>query len=332
MEYRRLGSTGLNVSKLCLGTWTFGWVTDEGDALDIMSAAAKAGCNFIDTANRYGRPTSHAGTSEEFVGKWLSKQSRDRFVVATKVRGRMGCGPNDEGLSRSHILREVEASLRRLQTDYIDLYWMHWPDPETPLEETLRALDFLVHQGKVRYVGCSNFPAWLLTKSLWISDKHRWCRFEAIQAHYNLVHRAEVERETLDLCLDQGIGLISYSPLEEGFLTGKYQPGREVSQDSRASIRREVRDKFTGKNFAILAQLEEIAVSQGKTPAQIAIAWILTRPAVTSAIIGARKIDQLIENFEAVDIRLSPEEINLLDKVSTWLDDRTPLVLGQSES
>ncbi len=201
MEYRTLGRTGLRVSALCLGTMTFGWTADEPTAHRILSAAVDAGINFVDTADiyPYWAPGAWAGRTEEIIGRWLKGQRREALVIATKVRGPMGPGPNDQGLSRKHIFDAVEGSLRRLGTDYIDLYQVHWPDDETPLEETLRALEDLTRQGKVRYIGASNFPAWLLCKALWISDKHGWARFNSLQPHYNLLHRAEFEREPMAL-------------------------------------------------------------------------------------------------------------------------------------
>jgi aryl-alcohol dehydrogenase-like predicted oxidoreductase len=236
MEYRRLGRTGLKVSTICLGTMQFGWSADEATSHDILNRAVELGCNFIDTADIYSRwaEGNAGGVSEQIIGRWLASGSvrRERIVLATKVRGEMGSGPNDQGLSRGHMMTAVENSLRRLQTDYLDLYQVHWPDEETPLEETLATLTDLVRAGKVRYIGCSNFPAWLLAKSLWVSDVRQLARFDSLQPHYSLVHRAEFERELQPLCLDQGIGVIPYSPLAAGFLTGKYRrdtPAARVS-------------------------------------------------------------------------------------------------------
>ncbi len=236
MEYRNLGRTGLKVSVLCLGTMQFGWTADEAASFSVLDAFVDAGGNFIDTANIYSRwaDNSYAGKSEEIIGRWLKQRGRrEDLVIATKVRGQMGPGPNDEGLSRKHIMRAVEDSLRRLQTDYIDLYQAHWYDSNTPLEETLRAFDDLIAQGKVRYIGASNYPAWLLTKALWVSDKHGYARYDSLQPHYNLVHRAEFERELMHLCQDQGLGVIPYSPLAGGFLTGKYRRDQPVPPSAR---------------------------------------------------------------------------------------------------
>src|SRR5262245_27594802 len=222
MELKRLGNTGLKVSEICLGTMTFAHQADESLSFAIMDRAASVGVNFIDTADVYPVPPSPdtAGRSEIIVGKWLQGQ-RDNFVLATKCRIRVGHGPNDEGLSRVHITRAVEASLKRLRTDYIDLYQSHAPDPDTPLEETLRAFDDLVRQGKVRYVGCSNYPAWQVAVALGVSARLQLSRFDCVQPRYNLLYR-EIEAELLPLCRDQGVGVIAYHPLAAGFLTGRY--------------------------------------------------------------------------------------------------------------
>src|SRR6266540_3443273 len=226
MKMRRMGNTGLKVSEVCLGTMTFGHQCDEKTSFAILDRAAAAGVTFLDTADAYPVPPTPetAGRTEEIVGKWLEGK-HDRFVLATKCRLRVGHGANDEGLSRRHVLRAVEASLRRLRTDYLDLYQAHFPDPDTPLEETLRAFDDLVRQGKVRYLGCSNYQAWRLTRALWESDRHGYPRYECLQPKYNLVIRDEYERELEPLCLEQGVGVIPYSSLASGFLSGKYRSG-----------------------------------------------------------------------------------------------------------
>ncbi len=327
MEYRYLGATGLQVSTVALGTWTFGWSVDRADAVALLNLAREAGCNFIDTADRYGRPKSPAGTAEEWLGDWLASQRREQIVLATKVRGRMGLGPNDEGLSRHYLLRAIEASLRRLKTDYIDLYQIHWPDPGVPLEETLRALETIVTQGKARYLGCSNFPAWLLCRALWISEMRGWNRLEATQVQYSLVHRAEYERELQPLCVDQRVGVLAYSPLGEGFLTGKYEEGQQPLADTRAAQRAEVANHFSSRKFALLRQVQQMAASTGLTPAQGALAWVLGQSAVTAAVVGARRPSQLAENLAAAGIRLTAEAQQNLDQASAWDDDRTPLAI-----
>jgi aryl-alcohol dehydrogenase-like predicted oxidoreductase len=224
MEYTLLGRTGLNISRLCLGTMTFGWSADEATAFRIMDAALEAGINFLDTADIYSRwvEGNIGGETETIIGNWLRNQGRQHVIIASKVRGPMWVGGSGEGLSRTHILQAAEGSLRRLRTDYIDLYQTHWPDEETPLEETLAAFDSLVKTGKVRFIGASNYPAWLLTKTLWVSDVNKLVRFDTLQPHYSLLHRSEFERELQALCKDQHIGVIPYSPLAAGFLTGKY--------------------------------------------------------------------------------------------------------------
>src|ERR1700676_570323 len=236
MNIRRMGRTGLKVSEVCLGTMRFGPRGDEAPAFAILDRAADAGVTFIDSADVYPVPPSPetAGRTEEIIGNWLQGK-RDRFVLATKCRMRVGHGPTDEGLSRRHILKAVEDSLRRLHTDYIDLYQAHSPDPETPLEETLRALDDLVRQGKVRYLGCSNYPAWQVALAIGISATHDWARFDCVQPRYNLLYR-EVEAELLPLCRDQGLGVIAYNPLAGGFLTGKYKPSEPAPVGTRFTL------------------------------------------------------------------------------------------------
>jgi aryl-alcohol dehydrogenase-like predicted oxidoreductase len=298
----------------------FGWSADEATAQDVLSEAVTLGCNFIDTADVYSRwvEGNPGGVSEEIIGRWLQQRDvrRDEVILATKVRGRMGDGPNDEGLSRHHIMNAVDASLRRLQTDYIDLYQVHYYDENTPLEETMRAMDDLVRAGKVRYVGCSNYPAWRLTKALWVSDRHGYVRYDSLQPHYNLVHRAEFERELQPLCLDQGIGVIPYSPLAAGFLTGKYRRDEPLPDSDRAAgIKRRY---MNDRGFSAVETLEEIGAAHEATVAQTAIAWVLANPAVSSAIIGANSLSQLRDTLKGVEISLSADEKAALDEVTTW--------------
>jgi aryl-alcohol dehydrogenase-like predicted oxidoreductase len=298
----------------------FGWSADEETSFAVMSRAIELGCNFLDTADVYSRWISgnSGGESETIIGKWLASGAvaRDQLILATKVRGPMGPGPNDAGLSRAHILNAVEESLRRLQTDYIDLYQVHSPDRETPLDETLEALHSLVSSGKVRYVGCSNYPAWLLAKSLWISDVRRISRFDTLQPHYSYVHRAEFERELQPLCLDQGVGVIPYSPLAGGFLTGKYRRNSALPDSDRAQ---RISDRYMNESgFAALDKLEEVGNGHGATIAQTAIAWVLANPAVSSAIIGANNLEQLEDTMKGAAVNLSEEEITSLDAVTAW--------------
>lgn len=322
MEYQRLGRTGLKVSTICLGTMQFGWTTDEPTAHEIMTQAVELGCNFFDTADVYSRwvEGNPGGVSEEFIGNWLAKGHvrRADLIIATKVRGQMSDDVNDNGLSRHHILNAVEDSLRRLQTDYIDLYQVHAPDPDTPQEETMRALDDLVRSGKVRYLGCSNYRAWQLMKSLWISDAQNLARFDSLQPHYSYVHRPEFERELMPVCLDQGVGVIPYSPLAGGFLTGKYR--RDIPLPDSARAGRIQQRYMNEQGFAAVDKLEEIGLAHDATIAQTAIAWVLANPAVSSAIIGANSLAQLADTMKGADIQLSAEEKAVLDEVTTWKD------------
>jgi aryl-alcohol dehydrogenase-like predicted oxidoreductase len=298
----------------------FGWTANADTSYEIMNEAVELGCNFFDTADIYSSwyTGNSGGESEKIIGDWLAMRSvnRDNLVLATKVRGKMGPGPNDEGLSRIHILNAVDASLRRLQTDYIDLYQVHFPDEDTPLEETLEALDSLVRSGKVRYIGCSNYPAWLLTKSLWLSDVRQITRFDALQPHYSYVHRAEFERELQPLCLDQEIGVIPYSPLGGGFLTGKYRRDSEVPDSER--VKGVQRRYMNEKGFSALEKLEKAAVKFEATIAQTAIAWVLANQAVSSAIIGANSIEQLEETFKGAEFDLPAEVKEDLDTTTAW--------------
>ena len=320
MDYRKLGRTGLKVSTICLGTMQFGWTADETTSQAIMTRAVELGCNFFDTADIYSRwaEGNDGGVSEAIIGNWLSQGivQRSDIIIATKVRGPMGDGPNDQGLSRHHILNEVENSLDRLQTDYIDLYQVHFPDDETPLDETLTALTDLIRSGVVRYIGCSNYPAWLLTKSLWVSDVQGLARFDSVQPHYNYVHRAEFERELQPLCLDQGIGVIPYSPLAGGFLTGKYRRDQPLPDSARAA---RIRDRYMNdRGFTAVETLESVGQAHETTIAQTAIAWILSNPAVTSAIIGANSIEQLENTVKGAGIPLTDDEKIRLDEVTAW--------------
>jgi aryl-alcohol dehydrogenase-like predicted oxidoreductase len=318
MNYRAVGRTGLKVSELCLGTMQWGWSADEATSGVVMDAFVAAGGNFIDTADVYSRwvEGNAGGVSEAMIGRWMqARGNRDQIVLATKVRGRMWDGPNGEGLSRVHIVKACEDSLRRLQTDYVDLYQTHWYDAETPIEETMMALDLLVRQGKVRYVGCSNYPAWRLTHALWASDQHNLVRYDCIQPNYSLVHRAEFERELKDVCVAFGVGVIPYSPLAAGFLTGKYRQGQAA-----ASVRaKDVRNRYMNeKGFAVLAALDEIAGARALTVTQVALAWHLNLPYVTAPIIGANSVDQLNDSLGAAGVALSAAEMETLNKASAW--------------
>lgn len=318
MQYTNLGRTGLKVSRLCLGTMNFGWSADESTSFAIMDAAYDAGITFLDSADIYSRwhAGNSGGESETIIGKWLKTKPRREIIVATKARGRMWAGPNGEGLSRHHIVQAVEDSLRRLNTDYIDLYQTHWPDEETPLEETLAALDSLVQAGKVRYIGCSNHPAWLLMKTLWVSDVNRLVRYDCLQPHYSMLHRAEFERELAAVCRDQNIGVIPYSPLAAGFLTGKYTRENKSPDTTRSGgglIQRLIDDENA---YNALDVIRNIASEHDVPVAQIALAWQLAQDVITSPIIGARTVEQLQELAGATEVILNEGEIERLNDVT----------------
>ena len=324
MDYRYLGQTDLRVSELCLGTMQFGWTADEATSYDILDAAYEAGINFIDTADIYSRwaTGNPGGVAETIIGKWMKKNNipRQQVIIATKVRGKMGAGPNDEGLTRAHIFQAIEDSLKRLQTDCIDLYQAHWYDEHTPIEETLATLDDLIHQGKVRYIGCSNYPTWRMMQALWVSDRHNLARYDVLQPHYHLAHRAEFERELADVCRIYKLGVIPYSPLAGGFLTGKYRPGLESGKSERTGGAQRY---FTERNWAVLDRIEAMGKEKGGcTPSQIALAWLLSDPLITSPIIGPRSLDQLRDNLGAVGLRLTDEEKKGLDEASDWRENK----------
>lgn len=321
MKIKRLGRTGLKVSEICLGTMTFGNQADEQTAFAIMDIADQAGINFFDTSNVYplGGGLDTVGATEVIVGNWIKERGvRQRIVLATKCRGAMGSGPNDEGLSRQHIISACEASLKRLQTDFIDLYQMHWPDPATPIEETLRALDDLVKAGKVRYIGCSNYLAWQLAEALWTSDKFNLARFECDQPRYNILFRM-IEDEILPLCQSQGVGVIAYNPLAGGMLTGRYQKGQDLQQGTRFGLANsgELYRKRYWKDavFEEVEAIKQFLSSREKSLTHVALAWVLAQPVVTSAIIGASRPEQLEDSLQGVDLVLDDEEQKYLDQV-----------------
>jgi aryl-alcohol dehydrogenase-like predicted oxidoreductase len=319
MEYRRLGRTGLKVSELCMGTMQFGWTTHEANAFQVLDAYAESGGNFLDTADVYTRwaEGNPGGVAEQIIGRWMTARgNRDQMVVATKVRGTMGPGPNDVGLSRKHILDAAEASLRRLQIEYIDLYQAHSDDPEVPLEETLEAFDSLVQRGLVRYVGASNYDAWRLMKALGISERHGLSRYDSLQPRYSLAARSEYERELEPLCRSEGVGVIPYSPLAGGFLTGKYRRGQEPPESGRAAAVQ--RQYYRDEAFSLLDRVDEVTERHGATPAQISLAWLLARPGITSPITSANTAGQWQDLAGAVSIKLSPEDVQVLDEASSW--------------
>jgi aryl-alcohol dehydrogenase (NADP+) len=319
MKTVRMGRTGLKVSEICLGTMTFGYQCDEKTSFAIMNRSAEAGVYFIDTADVYPVPPSveTAGRTEEIVGRWLKGQ-RDRFVLATKCRMKVGPGTNDEGLSRRHIIQAVDDSLRRLQTDYIDLYQPHSFDADTPIDETLRALDDVVRQGKVRYLGCSNYAAWQVAVALGVSAAHDWARFDCVQPRYNLLHR-DIEAELLPLCRDQGIGVIAYNPLAGGFLTGKYQSLTAAPPEkTRFSLGKTgdlYRERYWQQaQLEAVQELDRFFKPRGKSLTQVAIAWVLAQPGITSAIVGASKPEQLDATLSAVSLSLDAHELAVCNR------------------
>ena len=318
MQYSLLGATGVSVSRICLGTATFGVAPSEKDAGRVVGAALDVGINFFDTANVYGHmptfdragapPASERQPAERLLGRALAGR-RDEVVVATKSREVVGPGVNDQGLSRRHIFQQVESSLRRLETDYIDLYYAHAPDPHTPLEQTLSAYDDLVRQGKLRYVALSNFPAWQVTQALWIADDRRLQSPVCTQVKYNLIDRA-AERELLPACSEFGLSVVPYGPLHGGLLAGTEVLRREVQGDMR----------FKGPGFTQAEQqigraVQQLSEDWGLRPYQASLAWLLSRPAVASAIVGAETVEEVLANASAADVVLEPDQLGALTQL-----------------
>ena len=327
MDYRKMGRTGLFVSELCLGTMQFGWTADEPTSQKVMDAFLEAGGNFIDTADIYttwAGNASYGGKSEEIIGRWMKDRGvRDKVVIATKVRGSMTDGPNGEGLSRHRIIQCCENSLRRLQVDHIDLYQCHWADLNTPIEETLSALDDLVHAGKVRYIGASNYPAWRLMEALWTSDKRNLSRFDCYQPEYSLMERRGFEVEAMRVCKHYGLGVIPYSPLAAGFLTGKYR--KDASRPDSARAEGVLKNYGNESGWGVISTLEQIGNSHSKSVAQTALAWMLSNPVITAPIIGANNPEQLKELFGVVGYRLSAEEVKQLNDATDYPKNWRPI-------
>lgn len=349
MEYRKLGRTGLKVSTLCLGTMTMGKQVDEATSLQLIDRAVELGVNFIDTADMYVN-----GVTEQIVAKAI-KGRRDSLVLASKgghirklaakygeqiVAGPIdlarpkhfrpwesgeGTGPNDMGLSRKHLMQALEGSLKRLGTDYLDIYYAHMPDYDTPLDETLRAMDDMVRQGKVRYLGCSNFRAFQLAKSLWLSDKHELARWDVIQPPFNLLAR-DVEYELLPLCLEESVGVVPFSPMAAGLLSGKYDKDKAPLEGARYSLGQwgytYNKPYWNDLNFAAIEQLKQIAAGAGASLSRFALAWVLANPAITAISNGSTSVAQLEDNIAATDIKLSPDILAACDAV--WLSVRPP--------
>ncbi|MGP8080847.1 MAG: aldo/keto reductase [Dehalococcoidales bacterium] len=321
MQYRKVGRTGLKVSAMAMGTGFFGSYTNESDSLQIMNLAFDKGINLFDTANSYAK-----GKSEEIVGKFI-KNKRHQVVLATKVALTQGPGPNDHGLSREHILWAVEESLKRLDTDYIDIYYAHTPDYTTPIEETLRALDTIVQQGKVRYIACANALAYQLLKALWVSDRYNLARFDCIQIPYNLLTR-DIEYELVPCCTGEGVGMTVFNPLAAGLLTGKHDPNKPPAPDTRFSLERigpVDRERYwSPANFQAVARLKQIAGAPGKSLTQFSLAWVLNNPSISSVLIGVSSAKQLEENIGALELKMTTDEIRSCDEI--WRELRPPRI------
>jgi aryl-alcohol dehydrogenase (NADP+) len=328
MRHVKLGRTGLSVSRLCLGTMTFGLQCDEATSFAILDHAASAGITFLDTADVYplGGSLDTVGRTEEIVGRWLDGR-RQNFVVATKCSGAMSGRPWDRGGSRKHVLDAIDGSLRRLRTDYVDLYQLHHPDPDTPIAETLGALDDVVRAGKARYVGCSNYLAYQVARALGRSDALGLVRFTSVQPRYNLLFR-QVERELFPLCLEEGLGVIPYNPLAGGFLSGKHRPESAPAAGTRFTLgtaAKRYQDRYWHeREFATLDALRPLAAEAGMSLVQMALAWVLAHPAITAPIVGASRPDQLDDAVAAVDKRVDPALKARLDELTReyrWGDD-----------
>jgi 1-deoxyxylulose-5-phosphate synthase len=320
MDHTRLGRTGLQVSRLCLGTMTFGLQCDEPTSVAILDRAAEGGIDFIDTSDVYplGGGLETQGRTEEILGRWLVGK-RDQFIVATKCFGRTGPAPFDQGNSRKHILAAVDASLRRLQTDYIDLYQLHGYDPLTPIEETLGALDDLVQQGKVRYIGCSNFLTYQLVRAIGRSETHGLARFDSVQPRYNLLFR-QIEREMLPFCGEDGVGVIPYNPLAGGLLSGKHNRADAPTSGSRFTLGTAARNYqeryWHDREFDTVEKLVPLAEEAGVSLVTLAVAWVLANPAITAPIIGASRADQLDANLAATTFTLDDTLKQQLDEIT----------------
>lgn len=318
MKYVNLGSTGVKVSELCLGTMQFGWTANEESSVKVMNKAWDAGINFFDTANVYSRwsEKSYPGKTEEIIGKWLkSSGNRSDLILATKVRGSMGDGENISGLSKRHIRQQADASLKRLQTKWIDLYQSHSADETTPIRETLETYTDLISEGKVNYIGASNYPAWRLMESLWVSKEYGLASYQTLQPSYSLVRRHKYEPELNQICKNYGLAVIPYSPLAAGFLTGKYKKDGDLPSSDRASS---VQTRFFNeRGWKILSELETVSKEKGISIAQGALAWVMHQDTITSPIIGANTVEQLDEILVATDITFSQDELKRLDEVST---------------
>lgn len=319
MLMRTPGRSDLRVAALCLGGNVFGWTTDEQTSFAVLDAYVEGGGNFIDTADTYSTwvPGHEGGESEAVLGRWMSaRKNRDRIVIATKLGSRMNNDPHRQGLSRQYMLRAVEDSLRRLQTDYIDLYQAHRDDQDTPLAETMATFNELVQQGKVRYIGASNYSAERLAAALQVSDQHGYTRYQTLQPPYSLVNREEYERDLKQLCIGQRLGVITYSSLASGFLSGKYRQGQAMPSSPRAQG---IQQRYMNeRGFRILEEVDRVAAAHNATPSQVSLAWILAQPGITAPIASATSVEQMRELLEAISLKLTDEEMQSLDRVSAY--------------
>ncbi|MHA1943602.1 MAG: aldo/keto reductase [Candidatus Thorarchaeota archaeon] len=320
MIYRKMGRTGLKVSRIILGTMQMGWIVDEENSRKLLDSALEAGVNTFDTANIYSKwgEGSYPGKSEEIIGGWITDRGvREDLVLATKVRGEMSDRPIDAGLSRKHIMDAIEKSLDRLNTEWVDIYWSHWPDQDTPQEETLEAFSTLIESGVVHYIGASNHTAAEIVESLWVSDVNGLARYEALQPSYSLARRRDFEKHLQPVIEKYNLGVTSYSPLGGGFLTGKYS--KDKLPDSKRAATTKTR-YYKDRNFRIVDTLKEIASTHDASIPQIALAWVLTQNTVTAPIVGANSPEQLEENLKALELKLTGDDINLLNEVSGWAE------------
>jgi aryl-alcohol dehydrogenase-like predicted oxidoreductase len=331
MKHRRLGRTGLKVSEICLGTMTFAGQSDEATSRKVLDKAIDHGVTFLDTADCYPIPieAETAGLTEEVIGRWLAdhRGKRDDLVIATKCRLKVGHGPNDQGLSRRHIFSACEASLRRLQVDHIDLYQTHFPDPETPIDETLRAFDDLVRSGKVRYIGCSNYAAWQIAQANGLSENNGWSRFDCLQPRYNLLYR-EIETEVLPYCRDAGVGVIVYNPMAGGLLTGKHQPDEPPRPGTRFTLGTSgdlYRERYWHSvQFEAVSTLQTYFRERDIHLATASVAWVLAQPGITSAIVGASRPEQLDATLSAPELSLDADALAVCESVWWTLPRRPP--------
>ncbi|UJG44646.1 MAG: aldo/keto reductase [Candidatus Heimdallarchaeum endolithica] len=320
MEYKRLGSTGIKISPLVLGTMQFGWRVEKEESFAIMDKALELGINCFDTADIYSywADNSYPGKTEKIIGEWLKDRAvREDLILASKVRGAMSKDINDQGLSRRHIWQAINGSLKRLQTEWIDLYQIHSFDNDTKIEETLHALNLLVEKGLVNYIGASNIHPWMLVESFWVSEKNGYVRFETVQPPYSIVRRMLVEHQMYNVIKKYNLGVISYSPLAGGFLSGKYSRNAPLPESPRSeSVKKRY---FTEHRLKVLDTVEEIAENKEVTVAQVALAWILTKDFITAPIIGVNSVEQLESNLVALEIKFDQDELKKLDEVSDWI-------------